>query len=165
MNPEEFPALFARGWSLPKPDGFLEFFLPRISENAQFTQPGFPKATGHAEISRLFRRLFTLFPDLVTTPNSVAVSGETVFIGSTCETRVGRRTLRFEVCDRFVIRQNKIAERQSYSDPTSTFLSLASTPTAWKRMIQSRMRTFFPSDVVEAASKLDIQARAARARH
>jgi hypothetical protein len=41
MTPEEFPAVFGRGWALPKPQTFLDHFLPLIHPQATFTQPMF----------------------------------------------------------------------------------------------------------------------------
>jgi limonene-1,2-epoxide hydrolase len=141
VNPDEFPAVFTEGWALPKPDAFLDYFLPLIATDAVFIQPAFPNAHGHNEIARMFRRLFTLFPDLTATPESSAVAGDTVLICSTCATTIGRRVVEFDVCDRFVIHDGKIALRRSYSDPTATTLQLVRHPTAWPRVIKSRMRS------------------------
>jgi len=59
MTTEDFPAMFTEGWALPKPDRFLDHFMPIIHRDAKFTQPGFPAAVGHDQIQRMFRRLFT----------------------------------------------------------------------------------------------------------
>jgi limonene-1,2-epoxide hydrolase len=138
MTPDDFPEVFATGWALPKPDGFVDFFLPLIAEDAVFAQPSFPDARGHNEIARMFRQLFTLFPDLTPTPLRSAVVGDAVFIESDCATTVGRRVVRFPVCDRFIIRDGKIQERRSFSDPIPTMAALARTPQAWARAIRSR---------------------------
>jgi limonene-1,2-epoxide hydrolase len=138
MTPEDFPEVFATGWALAKPDAFLEYFLPVIAEDAVFSQPSFPDARGHAEIAKMFRQLFTLFPDLTATPEHIAVAGDTVFIESTCATTIGQRTIQFSVCDRFVIRDGKIQQRRSHSDPISTMVALARNPRAWARVIRSR---------------------------
>ena len=140
MRPDEFPSVYTHGWTLGKPDAFLEYFLPLISTDAVFVQPGFPDAAGHAQIARMFRRLFALFPDLSSTPQYSAIAGDTVFIESTCASTAGRRTIRFEACDRFVIRDGKIVLRRSYSDPTSTIVALAGNPSSWPRIIKSRIR-------------------------
>ena len=139
MTPDEFPAVFTHGWALPKPDAFLDYFLPMIAPDATFVQPGFPNAHGHNQIAQMFRRLFTLFPDLTATPECSAVAGDTVIIASTCATTMGRRVAHFDVCDRFVIRDGKIVQRQSYSDPTPMMLKLARHPTTWARVVKSRM--------------------------
>jgi limonene-1,2-epoxide hydrolase len=124
----------------PKPDAFLEYFLPLISTDAVFVQPGFPDAKGHAQIARMFRRLFTLFPDLSATPRCSAAAGDTVFIESVGAATAGRRTVQFEVCDRFVIRDGKITQRRSYTDPTSTIFALGRSPSSWPRIIKSQIR-------------------------
>jgi limonene-1,2-epoxide hydrolase len=139
MKPDEFPGIFRHGWALPKPNAFLEYFLPLISADAVFVQPGFPSARGHTEITQTFRRLFTLFPDLTAAPQHCAIAGDTVFIESVCAATAGRRTVEFEVCDRFVIRDDKIVLRRSYSDPTSTIFALGRSPSSWPRIIRSRI--------------------------
>jgi hypothetical protein len=37
MRPQDLPAMFAEGWALPKPDEFLDFFLPLIHQEATFS--------------------------------------------------------------------------------------------------------------------------------
>ena len=51
MTPEEFPAVFGQGWALPKPQPFLDHFLPLIHPQVTFTQPMFPDAHGPPELS------------------------------------------------------------------------------------------------------------------
>jgi limonene-1,2-epoxide hydrolase len=140
MTPDDFPEVFATGWALAKPDGFLDYFLPLIADDAVFSQPSFPDARGHAEIARMFRQLFTLFPDLTPSSQRSAVAGDIVFIESTCATTIGRQTIRFPVCDRFVIRDGKIQDRRSYSDPIPTMVAIARSPRTWPRAIRSRRR-------------------------
>jgi limonene-1,2-epoxide hydrolase len=130
--------VFATGWALPKPDAFLDYFLPLIADDAVFSQPSFPDARGHTQIARMFRQLFTLFPDLTASPQHSATAGDTVFIESTCTTTIGRRIIQFAVCDRFIIRDGKIQQRRSHSNPISTMVALARSPQAWTRVIQSR---------------------------
>jgi limonene-1,2-epoxide hydrolase len=139
MTPEDFPDVFATGWALPKPDAFIDFFLPVIANDAVFSQPSFPDARGHDEIVHMFRQLFTLFPDMTAVPQYIANAGDTVFIESTCATTIGRRTINFMVCDRFVIRDGQIQQRRSHSDPIPTMVALARSPRAWARAIRSRM--------------------------
>ena len=134
----QFPDIFARGWALPRPDRFLDYFMPMIHGDATFTQPGFPVAVGHDQIRRMFRRLFTLLPDLSTIPMRSAVCGDAVFIESACTATVGGAIVTFSVCDRFVIRGGLIAERQSFSDPTPVMLTALGRPTGWVRLVRSR---------------------------
>jgi hypothetical protein len=43
MTPDEFPAVFTHGWALPKPDAFLDYFLPMIAPDATFVQVRHPR--------------------------------------------------------------------------------------------------------------------------
>ena len=139
MTPEEFPARFAEGWALPKPGPFLDYFLPLIHDQATFVQPMFPVARGPAEVQRMFRKLFALFPDLSAEPRQIAVQDSTVFIASDCTATLGTKPVSFAVCDRFVIDGDKILERQSFSDPTGTILAILRRPRSWRRVVRSRL--------------------------
>jgi ketosteroid isomerase-like protein len=138
MTPEEFPALFAAGWLLPKPEPFLAHFLPMIAADATFTQPSEPEACGYAEIERLFRRVFALIPDLVARPQRSAVNADTVFIESECDGTLANTPIHFSACDRFVIRDAKIVERRSYMDPTAILGVVIRRPSSWPRAIRAR---------------------------
>jgi limonene-1,2-epoxide hydrolase len=139
LNPEDFPGVFAQGWALPKPEPFLDHFLPLIHQQATFVQPMFPDAHGPAEIERMFRRLFGLFPDLIATPRRSAIDGDIVFIESDCAATLGAKPIRFFVCDRFVIDEGKLYERRSYSDPVPMLRAVLSRPTSWIRAVRSRI--------------------------
>jgi limonene-1,2-epoxide hydrolase len=139
MTPEEFPAVFGYGWALPKPQPFLDHFLPLIHAHATFTQPMFPDAQGPAEVERMFRRLFTLLPDLVATPRRSAVHGDIVFIESDCTATLGINPISFGVCDRFVIQDDKVFERRSYSDPGPVLRAVLGRPSSWIRAVRSRI--------------------------
>lgn len=138
MTPDDFPEVFATGWALPKPDGFLDFFVPMIASDAAFCQPSFGDARGPVQVAHMFRQLFTLFPDLTAAPQHSAVAGDIVFIESTCTATVGKRPIQFEVCDRFVVRDGQIQERRSHSDAVPTMVAIARSPRAWPRAIRSR---------------------------
>lgn len=139
MIPDEFPRAFAEGWALPKPDAFLGHFLPLIHGEAVFSQPMFPDAHGIAEIEDMFRRLFTLFPDMALAVRHSAVQGDTVFIESECTATLGRKPVRFRVCDRFVLVAGTISARQSYSDSLPVLLTGLRRPSSWPRLVRSRL--------------------------
>jgi ketosteroid isomerase-like protein len=109
-----------------------------IDANAIFTQPLAPDARGHTEIERMFGQLFALIPDLLTTPRRSAVNGEIVFIESECTGTVGAKPIHFPVCDRFIIREGKIIERHSYTDPLLLIGPILSRPGSWLRALRSR---------------------------
>ncbi|SNT58246.1 Limonene-1,2-epoxide hydrolase [Actinomadura meyerae] len=137
--PAAFPAVFAEGWALPKPDGFLGHFRPLIHDEAVFTQPLFPDARGPGEVEGMFRRLFALFPDMGLTVRNSAVEGGTVFIESACTATLGRKPVRFRVCDRFTIADGTIRARASYSDPLPVLLTGLRRPSSWPRLLRARM--------------------------
>jgi SnoaL-like domain len=139
MTPEELPAVFGQGWALPKPQPFLDHFLPLIHPQATFTQPMFSVAHGPAEVERMFRRLFTLLPDLIATPRRSAVSDDVVFIESDCTGTLGAKAISFSVCDRFVIRDGKLFDRCSYSDPRPVLGAVLRRPSTWARAVRSRI--------------------------
>jgi hypothetical protein len=87
----------------------------------------------------MFRRLFTLFPDLRARPLRSAVSNDTVFIESECIGTIGYKPLQFSVCDRFVIEDGSIIDRRSYSNPASAAFVILRRPTSWPRVIRSRI--------------------------
>ena len=138
MTPEEFPNLFAKGWALPKPDQFLDYFLPLIDPEATFTQPMFPMARGHDQIATLFRQLFVLLPDMTATPTRTAAQHDIVFIESDCSATLGRKPVRFSVCDRFQIQDGKVIDRRSYSDSLPLALRTLRRPSAWPRALKAR---------------------------
>ena len=79
-----------------------------------------------------------LIPDLIARPRRHAVNGQTVFLESVCEGTLGRKPIRFSVCDRFVIRDGQIAERHSYTDPTVLTRAVLSRPNSWARAMRAR---------------------------
>jgi limonene-1,2-epoxide hydrolase len=137
-TPTEFPQVFAEGWARPKPQAFLDHFLPLVHQQATFAQPMFPDAHGPAQVERLFRRFFALFPDIELTVRRTAVQGDTVFIESDCTATLGRGHVAFAVCDRFVLCDGELLARRAYYDPLPVLLSAACHPAAWYRLLRSR---------------------------
>ncbi|HET6501144.1 MAG TPA: nuclear transport factor 2 family protein [Amycolatopsis sp.] len=138
MTPDEFPEAFAQGWALPKPGAFLDYFLPMFAEDATVTQPMFPPAVGHQQISRTFRRLFALLPDMTAVPVHWAVAGDIVFIESACTATPAGTAIEFRVCDRFVLRKGKITDRRSFLDPLPLLAKVLGHPSTWPRALRSR---------------------------
>jgi limonene-1,2-epoxide hydrolase len=138
MTSQEFPDVFAHGWSLPKPEPFLSYFLTMIAEDAVFIQPMFPRAVGHEQIARTFRQLFALVPDMTAIPVHTATRDRVVFIESTCTATLAGETVQFTVCDRFEIQDRKIAQRHSYSDPLPLLLAVLRHPSTWPRALKAR---------------------------
>jgi hypothetical protein len=87
----------------------------------------------------MFRRLFTLLPDLIATPRRSAIDGGVVFIESDCTGTLGTKPISFSVCDRFVIRDGKLFDRPSYSDPRPVLGAVLRRPSTWTRAVRSRI--------------------------
>jgi limonene-1,2-epoxide hydrolase len=138
IAPAELPAAFAEGWALPKPDAFLEFFMPLIHEDAVFTQPLLAQAHGHAQIDAMFRRLFGLMPEFVAVPRRWAVDNEVVFIESHCLAAVASTRVRFQVCDRFVVSDGRISERWTFFDPSPMVRIIVPRPWLWPGALRVR---------------------------
>jgi limonene-1,2-epoxide hydrolase len=138
MTAEEFPDLFAQGWALPKPEPFLEYFLPMIAEDAVFVQPMFPRAVGHQQIKRTFQQLFALMPDVTAVPVHTATREQIVFIESKCTATLASQLVQFTVCDRFEIQDGKITQRCSYSDPVPLLAGVLRHPSIWPRALKAR---------------------------
>ena len=138
ITPAELPAAFAEGWALPKPDAFLDFFMPLIHEDAVFTQPLLAQARGHAQIDAMFRRLFGLMPEFVAVPRRFAVDREVVFIESHCLAAVARTRVRFQVCDRFVVSDGRICERWTFFDPSPMARIIVARPWLWRGALRVR---------------------------
>lgn len=139
MTPGDLPGVFAAGWALPKPDAFLDHFRPVIAPDATFVQPMFPDAHGRAAIEDMFRRLFVLFPDIALTVVRTAVQADTVYIESACTVTLGRGPVEFAVCDRFTVTGGAIRMRRSFSDPLPLLLTGLRRPSAWPRLVRSRL--------------------------
>jgi limonene-1,2-epoxide hydrolase len=140
VTPAELPGAFAQGWALPKPEPFLDFFMPLIHEQAVFTQPLLAPASGHAEIEAMFRRLFLLMPEFIAVPLRSAVEGDVVFIESRCVAGVSGTHDPFDVCDRFVMMDGRIYDRRSFFDPAPVVRVVARRPWLWPSFARGRGR-------------------------
>jgi limonene-1,2-epoxide hydrolase len=128
--------VFAQGWALPKPEPFLDYFRPLVHPDATFVQPMFPIGHGVDGFDRVFRQLFNQIPDLTANVQDSAVSGDTVYIESLCTGTLGRKPIRFDVCDRFRISGGLLVERRSFSDPLPVLLATLRRPTSWPRILR-----------------------------
>jgi limonene-1,2-epoxide hydrolase len=132
LTPAAFPEVFAHGWALPKPEGFLNHFRPLLDPDACFVQPLFPAARGVTEIEQLFRALFGVLPDLTLTVTGAAATNDAVYIESVCTATIASEHIAFDVCDRFRFRDGRILERHSYSNPIPILTATLRHPSAWR---------------------------------
>ena len=116
-SPDSFVQFFETGWSLPKPGAFTDFFVPHLHDDFVSTQPIFPEARGRDGFAALFGQVFGLIEDFATVVDSLAANGDSIFIKASCTGRLGGTFAEFEVCDRFVLRNELILRRESYFDP------------------------------------------------
>jgi hypothetical protein len=136
LTAEEFVPFFGEGWQRPKPDGFLDHFLPAFHPAARLVQPTLPPATGHAEIEERFRELFALFPDYVVTVDDWAARGDVVWIGVTHRTSVGRREASWRGVDRIVLEDGMLRERVAFFDSMATVPPALLDPRTWPTLLR-----------------------------
>jgi limonene-1,2-epoxide hydrolase len=137
LTPALFVDSFAEGWLLPKPGEFLDHFRPLMHPAVTLTQPLFPEAHGIEGFNTLFTRMFSLFLDLTVTVQRSITDDRTAVIESAVTTRLGRKTLHADVCDRFTIEDGLVIQRHSYFDPTPLLFATVRSPTAWPRVARS----------------------------
>jgi limonene-1,2-epoxide hydrolase len=137
LTPALFVDRFAEGWRLPKPGAFLDYFRPLMHPAVTFTQPLFPEVHGVEGFDRLFTQMFDLLPEFTVTVQRSATDDRTAVLESACTTRLGRKTLHFDVCDRFTIEDGLVIQRRSYFDPVPLLLATLRSPTAWPRVARS----------------------------
>jgi limonene-1,2-epoxide hydrolase len=135
LTPERLVEVFATAWALPKPEPFIEHFVPHLHPDVVMYQPGMPPMRGIDGFARSFRKLFALVPDLVATVDFWAASGATVLIVSTAAGTLGRRPVSFAVCDRFDLTDGMVAERRAFFDPTPLRRMIARQPQVWRAAV------------------------------
>jgi limonene-1,2-epoxide hydrolase len=91
--------------------------VPHLHDDFVSTQPIFPEARGRDGFAALFGQVFGLIEDFATVVDSLAANGDSIFIKASCTGRLGGTFAEFEVCDRFVLRNELILRRESYFDP------------------------------------------------
>jgi limonene-1,2-epoxide hydrolase len=131
LSPTALVDVFARAWALPKPEAFLDGFVPHLHPDVVLEQPGMPATCGISAFAEAFRRLFTLVPDLTAAVEFWAASGDSVLIIATAEGTIGRRRVTFVVCDRFDLADGMIVRRQAFFDPTTLRRAVARQPRVW----------------------------------
>ena len=138
MRLEDFPAYFTEGVAKPKPEGFIEHFLPLVHPEGRFIQPMVPTRQGKDGFTRLFRGVFETFPDMEFEVYDSAVNPEqdTVFIYFTQNAKLGGRRRSWYTVDRFLFREELIYERRTLFDPMPLLGPTLLTPRMWSRLIR-----------------------------
>lgn len=117
MTPADFVEVFVTGWAQPKPDGFINYFGALSHPDVVATQPLLPTAIGPDAYMRSFHNTFGLLREMTAQVRSSATAADVVFIESLVSAKIGGRAVRFDVCDRFQLRDGLIYRRQAFFDP------------------------------------------------
>jgi hypothetical protein len=128
VEAEAFVELFVAGWRESKPDGFIDYFGRLSHPDVVASQPLLPTATGPDAYMRSFRNTFGLLKDMQAEVVNWSASGDTVYVESHCTAKVGGRAMRFDVIDRFVLRDDLIYRRHAYFDPTPIVVAVLLRP-------------------------------------
>ena len=138
---EDFVRCFDEGWAQPKPEGFLDHFLPRFHPDVRLVQPTLPAANGLAEAQERFRELFALFPDYLVTVDDWAERGDVVWIGVTHRATIGRRVASWRGVDRVVLEDGLLRERIAFFDSFATVPPALLAPRTWPTLVRWNLRT------------------------
>lgn len=127
----DFARWFTDVWTLPKPGPFSAAILAAVTDDVRSTQPLFPDAVGPQAFVAIFHRLFRLLPDMTASIDSCVVAGPEVILTATCRGTAGGKPLTFHVSDHFTLRDDRIARRVTFADPTEVLKQVALRPKAW----------------------------------
>jgi hypothetical protein len=132
--------VFTEGWREPAgADAFAAHFEHYLDPEVRFVQPLMPAVQGLGEWRAGFvRPTFTMLPGLRGEVHHWAVSGDAVFIEFDLIAPIGRRSVRWHVVDRFLLRDGRPVERVSYFDPATVVRAVATSPSAWPRFLRGQ---------------------------
>ena len=133
---EDFVRFFAAGWEMPKPDGFIAHFKPRVHPQARFVQPTLPPATGPEGFEASFRGVFRLFPDYQVAVDDWATRGDVVYIWLTHSVTIGRRRVSYQGVDRIVLEDGLIRERIAVFDSIEILPAALLAPRIWPQFLR-----------------------------
>jgi len=133
---------FAEGWRAPAgAEAFAAHFEPLVDPEFRLVQPMLPTVHGLAEWREGFMRpTFTMLPGLRGEVHRWACSSDVVYIEFDLIAPIGRRTVRWHVVDRFVLREGRPIERVSYFDPATLVRAVLTSPSAWPRFLRGQVQ-------------------------
>jgi hypothetical protein len=135
----EFVERFRTGWSDPEADEFVALFKPVFAEDAILIQPLAPTAMGRDGMERVFRTLFKLIPEISSQVVRWGASEDAVFIEGVITAKVGRREVKINHCDRFLLTLDGIVtERFAFFDPLPLIGAFLRSPSTWPRLLRAR---------------------------
>jgi limonene-1,2-epoxide hydrolase len=128
MTPQEFVDAFVEGWTRSQPDEWIAYFEPLSHPEVIATQPILPAAVGVTAYMQSFRTTFALLKNVRVVVQRTACTDDAVFIESVLTAKIGGRSVRIEVTDRFVLRDGLIYRRQAFFDPTPIVIGVLLRP-------------------------------------
>ena len=134
-----FVERFESAWATSDPDALAALF----ADDVVLVQPMVRPTVGKEESRDEFARVLRFIPDLHATVHRWAARGEVVFIEFTLSGTFGGREVSWPAVDRFLLRDELIAERVSYFDPLPLGLEIAKRPRGWRRLVRSGFRPSF----------------------
>src|SRR6476646_10970022 len=136
-------ATFTEGWRDPKgPEQFVAALSGMLAPDVVLIQPQMRPTVGLEAFEHGFvRPLFSLIDGVRGEVERWAARGDTVYIELTLRGTVGRRPISVRVCDRARLRADgRVAERETYLDPSPLLGAVARSPRAWPRFLSLRSR-------------------------
>lgn len=133
---EQFVERFIAGWREPKPEGFIDAFVPVLHPAVQLVQPTIPPQQGPEGFERSFRDLFQILPDYSVTVEDWASSDQVVYLSLVHSATIGRRRRSWPGIDRITLADGLIRERIAYFDPTPLLPALLSAPRTWPQLLR-----------------------------
>jgi SnoaL-like protein len=124
---------FARAWSKPTLEGFLELFAAGVRLSAPLTQPSIGREQAYEE----FARLLYVWPDVRGVVDRWSAAGDTVFIEWRLEGPFAGRFLSFRAVDRIISRDGLITAREMFADGLPIAQAFLRSPTKWPRIWRS----------------------------
>lgn len=128
---------FVEGWREPQSlERFLSHFLPFVDPDVRLRQP-LGTEHGHDGFERVFRRLFTLMPDVHGEVQEAVVRPDGLLIILRMQGSLGGSPYAWNVVDRITLQDGRLVERHAYFDPLPLLAAVIRRPTAWPRAIRS----------------------------
>ncbi len=141
MTAPTFLDVFTTGWSRQRTlEEFLEHFLQHVDRHVELNQPLSNTERGHQGFEAVFRRLFTLMPDVQGDVLEAIEREYGLLIVLRLRGTLGRRPFAWTVVDRIETSDERLIRRQAFFDPLPLLAAIAGRPSAWPRAIAALAR-------------------------
>ncbi len=129
----DFVARFTAGWAHPEPATLVALLTPSARARAPLT----PEVRGRQQMQRVFESVLELMPDLHVEVHDWASFNDGVFIEFTLSGSLGKRLLRWDVVDLFVLEGSLASERVTYFDSMPLLTQTLRVPRGWPALLRS----------------------------